>query len=302
VDCRFNKEAVKAIRNIRRSTGLQLLGMAQWATDPSCHDCLHSIAASADEHFTAIEGLAGSEQIQPLCQIMLSEGDSSVPVAERPLRVGVYPLAANPLHWGHILLGLSTMVSLRLDKVVFVIAGTDSRKPSMLPAEIRHQLGRSVIETFAPVFAYSSLALSTGLDGETNFGRLLSLNSRQRMEAFYIAGADHYRRSNAQGEPDTIEKLERVVEEQERAGNGLHAISVVFIDRVGVNRKQGDVPTSLKVNILPALPLSFSSTAARHALCKEAFCEALTSLPYSCLLEIRKGGLYTGKGECTEEA
>ena len=301
MDPEFNQEAVKAIRNVRRSTGLQLLGMAQWATDPSCHDCLHSIAANANEHFTAIEGLAGSEQIRPLCQIMLSEGDSSVLVEERPLRVGVYPLAANPLHWGHVLLGLSTMASMRLDKVVFVIAGTDSRKPSMLSAETRHRLGRSVIETFDPVFAYSSLALHTGLDGETNFGRLLSLNSRQRMEAFYIAGSDHYRRTNAQGEPDTIQKLERVVEEQEKAGNSLHTISVVFIDRVGVNREQGDVGTSLKVDILPALPLSFSSTAARHALCKDAFCEALTWLPYSCLLEIRKGGLYAGKGECAEE-
>ncbi len=194
------------------------------------------------------------------------------------------------------------MASLRLDKVVFVIAGTDCRKPSMLPAEIRHRLGRSVIETFDPVFAYSSLALHTGYDGETNFGRLLCLNSRQRMEAFYIAGADHYSRANTQGEPDTIEKLERVVEEQEKAGNSLHTISAVFIDRRGVDREQGHVATSLKVRILPALPLSFSSTAARHALCKEAFCEALISLPYSCLLEIRKSGLYAGKRECAEEA
>lgn len=298
----MEREAEEAIRNVRRSTGLQILGMAQWAADPACRDCLHSIAANVNDHFAVIEGLARSGQIRPLRQIVLSEGDDPVPVEERPLRIGVYPLAANPLHWGHILLGLATMASMTLDKIVFVIAGTDRRKPSMLSAETRHRLGRSVIETFDPVFAYSSLALGTGLDGETNFGRLLTLNSRQRMKAFYIAGSDHYRRTTAQGEPDTIQKLEWVVAEQEKAGNTLHTVSAVFLDRAGVKRQQGGIATFLKVDVLPALPLSFSSTAVRHALCKEVFCEDLALLPYSCLLEIRMGGLYVGKGECAEEA
>ena len=36
----------------------------------------------------------------------------------RPLRLGVYPTAGNPLHWGHLLGGLAAMERFRLDKVV----------------------------------------------------------------------------------------------------------------------------------------------------------------------------------------
>ena len=119
------------------------------------------------------------------------------------------------------------------------------------------------------------------------------------MDAFYIAGADHYRRTTASGEPDTIAKLERV-EEQEEAGSRLQTVSAIFLHREGMKGEQGKVTTSLNVHVLPPIPFSFSSSAVRHALCKQAFSEALGSLPYSVLLEIRAGGLYLEKGECVE--
>lgn len=294
---RINHEAGEAIHNIRCSADLQLFGMEQWAVDRTFRDYLFTIGACLDERLTTISELARSDQIRPFSEIVLAEGDRPAPVEDRSLRIGVYPLAANPLHWGHILVGLTVMASMSLDKVVLLIAGADGRKPSMLSADARHRLGRSTIETFRPLFAYSPLALGTDLDGETNFGRLLSLNSRQRMEAFYIAGADHYRRTTARGEPDTIQKLERVVEEQERVGGTRHTISAVFLDREGIERKRGQVTTCLKVHVLPPVPLSFSSTAARQALCKETFSEALVSLPYTYFLGIRAAGLYVGKGE-----
>ena len=55
------------------------------------------------------------------------------------------------------------------------------------------------------------------------------LNTRQPMEVFYIAGADHCRRSTSKEEPDTIEKLERVVKGQIRT-QAPQSISVAFID------------------------------------------------------------------------
>ena len=103
---------------------------------------------------------------------------------------------------------LSAMVAMKLDKVIFIIAGLDARKPSMLPEEARHRLSRSILEKFDPLFAYSPLALGTDLDGEANCWRLLALNSRRNIEIFYIAGADHLGRTTSRGEPDTIQKLE----------------------------------------------------------------------------------------------
>jgi nicotinic acid mononucleotide adenylyltransferase len=290
----INDTAKSSIDTIRHSVGLQLLGMAQWATDPSCHSCLHSVAASVDDQLERIADLAGSGHIRPFCRIALAEDEDVPPIEERKVRIGVYPLAANPIHWGHILVGLTALATLRLDKVIFIIAGTDRRKPFMVPAETRHRLGRLAVETFSPLFEYSPLALDTDLDGETNFGRLLMLNSRQSLQAYYIAGADHYRRKTERGEPDTIEKLEQVMEEQRTACNSRHAVAAVFVRRQGVAVPHDTAATSLNAVVLPPVPLSFSSTAVRRALSRDAYCEALVSLPYSCLLEIRKHGLYAG--------
>lgn len=291
-------EAADMIFQIGRALNLQLKGSNQWLTEPECRKRLCSVAKSLDDRLGAVAELAKFGQIYPFRQLALSECDAPVPTDERPLRVGVYPLAANPMHWGHILVALTAMASIRLDKVVFIIAGADGRKPSMLSADTRHRLGRSVIEMFCPLFAYSPLALDTDLDGETNFGRLLRLNSYLRVDAFYIAGADHYRRTTPEGDADTIAKLERVFEKQ--GGNLRHTISAVFVGRNGAGREVGKVDTFLDVHFLPPIPLSLSSTAVRRALCREDLCEASVSLPYSCLLEIRRGRLYGSQGNCAE--
>ena len=130
-----------------------------------------------------------------------------------------------------------------------------------------------------------------------NFGRLLALNSGQPIEAFYIAGGDHYRRTTDQGEPDTLEKLEKVSKTQRVAGNHLHTISAVFVERKDAS-KVPRAETFLSVHVLPPIPFSFSSTMTRRALCQNAFCTELMSLPYSCFVEIKMGGFY--KAQCVE--
>lgn len=292
--------AAEAVHHVRDAVSLQLLGMSRLAVDPSVRRSLHSVAVRARRQLRAIERLAEADLLDPFRRIALAqEQPAPVPEGRRP-RVGVYPIAADPMHWGHILVGLTAMASLRLDKVVYVIAGMDPRKPAMVAAATRHRLGRSVIDLFEPFLAYSPLALGTDLDGETNFGRLLTLNERQRMDAFYIAGADHYRRTNDRGGPDTIAKLERVVEEQDCRCGDHHRISVVFVRRAGVPECPSPIATFLTVHVLPALDLHFSSTAIRRALCDPTASAALASLPYACLSDIRGHGLYEHGPECVE--
>ena len=117
-------EAEDPIERIRRAVGFQLLGMAQRANDPACRDRLNSTAACLDERLTAISDLANSDHIRPLRRIAVEKYGAPVPVEERPLRIGVYPLAANPLHWGHVLVGLTAMGIMGLDKIIFLIANT----------------------------------------------------------------------------------------------------------------------------------------------------------------------------------
>jgi len=292
---REKQELGASIDAIRRWTNKEFLDGAGRLVDAAFSIRLSSIASCLGECLNVISALADSNEIAPFRMIIEAEGILPVLIEEQAIRIGFYPLAANPLHWGHILVGLNAMATLRLDKVVFLIAGEDSRKSSMLSARTRHQLGRSVIDRFYPLFSYSSLALGTDLCGESNFERLLGLNSDQRLEAFYIAGTDHFHRTTDQGDPDTIQKLEWVAERQIKAGYTLHTISAVFIDREGAPIWQEPVPTTLRVRILPALPISFSSTAVRHALGKGAFHEALGSLPFSSLLEIEASHLYGGE-------
>ncbi|HUJ74917.1 MAG TPA: hypothetical protein VL359_08665 [bacterium] len=263
--------------------------MSQWTEDPQCTDCLRSIQRYIDVLFGAVRDLHRRGRIDPLLSMRLVDGDAPVWGVPRRVRLGVYPIAANPLHWGHLVVGLSALARLGLDKVVFLIAGTDPRKPMLAPAEERHRLARAMIEMFRPLFAYSPLPLGTDLDGETNLGRLMALNATQPLEIFYIAGADHCRRSTPAGDPDTVDKVEQV--SQERAARA-HRISLVFVDREGVPGAGDRLDTFLDVHCLPPVPFSFSSTAARRALGATAPCAALMSLPYASLLEIRAAGLY----------
>ena len=218
-----------AIRRIRFFASAQIHGMAILAADQGRRDCLSSIAACVEKRLSELAEILNGGAISPFRKIRLSESSPPVSEKEPPLRIGVYPLAANPLHWGHLLVGLTSLVAMRLDSVVFVIAGSDARKPGLVPSQIRHRLARDVIETFQPFFSYSPIALGTDLDGEMNLGRLFALNPGVPLHAFYIAGADHYRRWNEQGTPDTIEKLEQVA--REHASDSSRAISAVFIDR-----------------------------------------------------------------------
>lgn len=277
---------------IHRWVDRQIFYAAQTSTDQTFRDRLYTIAGSLHGYLIGISRLIDSDRIRPFRHIALSESERPPHSDERVLRIGFYPISANPLHWGHILVGLNVMASMSLDKIIYIIAGEDNRKPSMISAHSRHKLGRSVLEQFYPLFEYSSLAIDTGLDGETNFGRLLGLNLGQPMKAFYIAGSDHYRRVTEQGEPDTIQKLEQIVKEQGKTGSGLHTISAIFLDRESERMRREDVATSLIVEVLPAIPLRISSSIVRQALREQAFAEALGSLPYSSLLEIRAAGLY----------
>ena len=90
----------------------------------------------------------------------------------REVRLGVFPVAANPFHWVHLLGGLLAMQTFTLDKIIYVIAGSDPRKPDMAPAEARHAMARSLLRLFRPLFEYSPIALEDSSSGEENLFRI----------------------------------------------------------------------------------------------------------------------------------
>jgi len=219
--------------------------------------------------------------------------DQPAPVpSSRLTRIGVFPIAANPLHWAHLIGGLIATKSFGLDKVIYVIAGDDPRKPFMASAKIRYQIARSVLRQFHPLFECSSIAQGGAACGEESLFRLLALNPGQRIHAFYIAGSDHaYREDPGSGRPDTIQKLENGVADCLRGSEKPpHTVSVVFLGRNG--QRERKIETDLDVRWLKGPPVHTSSTAIRTALPDPAQWVKLSALPFAVFSSIRKNHLY----------
>ena len=251
------------------------------------------IRAETSSHLQTIRGLMKDGQILPRSNLRLSQEASHLSPCDRPLRIGVFPTAADPFHWLHLLSGLKAMTLFKLDKVIYVISGSDSRKPDLLRADIRHRMGQNVLGLFSPLFAYSPIGLDNLLDGEANVFRILQLNPRQRVDAYYIAGTDHYYRLNPEtGKPDTIQKLENGVRSKIFAyDERMSSISAIFLGRG--EQTPNAVGTFLHTESVQRMPLEASSTSIRGALAGRDTLEKLATLPYSVFRYIRKLALYS---------
>ncbi len=206
-------------------------------------------------------------------------------LGRRHLRLGVFPTAGNPLHWGHLLSGLAAMERFHLDKVIYVIAGDDPRKPCLAPAELRHRIAKEVIRLFHPLFDYSPVALGGTTPGEINLFRIMTADGGQPLHAFYLAGSDHFHRYAPQtGEPDTIQKLEEGVRRRIHGFDPrLHRLSAVFLDR---GDRSETVETFLDVRWMADLPLKTSSTRIRRALDGSEPLHELAALPFTAYCAI----------------
>ncbi len=228
-----------------------------------------------------------------------ADAGASTSLLPRAPRLGIFPTAANPFHWAHLLAGLSVMERFALDKVIYVIAGNDSRKPHLAPEPQRHAMAQEVLELFQPLFAYSPVALGTDSCGEENLFTLLGQAPFQRVHAFYIAGSDHYHRYRpGTRNPDTIERIEQGISIHLHGFDPRrHRVSVVFLQRGAVDR---DVVTWLDVRRVGGLPVQASSTEIRDALAegRGSGRVVLSTLPFAALLSIRRHNLYgvTGTG------
>lgn len=242
-----------------------------------------------------IDQLADEGAIYPSRNAQLRSGNHNRSFS-RALRLGVFPIAANPLHWMHLLCGLAAIERLRLDKVVYVIAGADPRKPALASEQVRHRVAKEVLAIFSPLLEYSAIARGSMADGEENAFRIIASNGIRPVHAFYIAGSDHYRRlAPSSGNPDTIQKLEDGVL---RRAHGFdphrHWVSAVFLDRGGTLES---VQTFLEVHWITGLPLQISSSRIRGALVGERPLSELSLMPFSAYSAICTRGLY---GSCPE--
>lgn len=242
-------------------------------------------------YLNIIGNLIQEEKIEPIVDIRVSDSDTEKPVIARPIRIGFYPVAANPFHWAHLICGLSAIARFKLDKVIYVIAGDDPRKPNLVPAEIRHSIGEEALKAFSPLLEYSPVSLGTSLDGEASLFKTLHLNPNQRVDAFYIVGTDHYHRINPLTKRiDTIQKLEdNILNKVWDFNEEMHKVSAIFIERGTIDYT---IETFLNVEFIPSIPFGASSTMIRETLKYNSNGKSLAIMPYTVYRNINKLNLY----------
>ncbi|MDE2490829.1 MAG: hypothetical protein KGM24_08270, partial [Elusimicrobia bacterium] len=279
LDARWPLPADSPAAGVRARVRAQLLAASRSLSAPE-PELLARVAVETDRALAKIQRRLDAGEIDPGRTVRTAPSDARETDAGRA-RIGVYPVAADPFQWGHLLVALRAVGDLGLDKVVFVLAGDDPRKPALTPALRRHPMGLEVLKAFAPFFEYSPIAVGTTLDGETNVFRLLALNRGRAVDAWYMVGDDHYRLVDKNGNPDTLPKLERNLRERLGHDEALHQLKVAFIRREG---GAAEVPTSLEVRFLDHVGFDASSTQVRrgrHAL-----------MPYAAYDYARREGLY----------
>ena len=293
VDVTMNVEGRgSVIESVKGAVYADILAMAKVLKQPLTTHPVSSIALSLKQLLDQADDLWKGKKINPHVKIRTSSDNPQKPTVNRALRIGIYPVAANPFHWAHMLAGLAALVRFRLDKIVYLISGSDPRKPSLISAEIRHIMGKEVLSMFMPLFGYSSIAMGSHDDGETNMFKILALNREQKIDAFYIVGADHYYRINPEtGSADTIQKLEDHIERNtNNFNNDVHSVSIIFIER---DTRNHTIATDLPVAFIPELPFTASSTIIREAFQGKRGIEALALMPYTAYRYAIELGLYS---------
>jgi hypothetical protein len=280
LDSEFPLPASSPAAAVRARVRGQLLAASREYAEPEA-DILEIVAIESDRALARIQLRLDAGEIDPTRAVRLSEADPEI-ADDLHARIGVYPVAADPFQWGHLLIALRAVGELGVDKIVFVLAGDDPRKPTMTPVAQRHPMGREVLDLFAPFFAYSPIAVGTTLDGETNIFRILALNPDRRVDAWYMVGDDHYRLVDKKGNPDTLPKLETNFAASLGHSQTLHALKVAFIQREG---QADEIPSPFDVRFLNHVGFEASSTMVRadgrHTL-----------MPYSAYRYARQLSLY----------
>jgi nicotinic acid mononucleotide adenylyltransferase len=276
--------------SIRQVVLRELRGMAYVLNAPLSASPFSEISAEAGVSLDRIASYLNYGEIIP-AGIRTSEEDAQEPTMNKVLRIGLYPVSADPFHWAHLLIGLSALARFKLDKVIYILSGFDARKPEITSPATRHSMGRLILNMFAPLFDYSPAAVKGDLDGESSVFKVLAANPDQRIDAFYIAGTDHCHRVDpATGNVDTIQKLEHNMRSRIYGfDRKKHSISLIFVKR---RLTESSISTSLNLSFMPGVPFESSSTAIRRAFAGRESRDKLALLPYTAYLYIEALGLY----------
>jgi len=198
------------------------------------------------------------------------------------IRIGVIGLTANPLHYGHIFLGLQAMHECQLDKVVYLTQGFVN-KAGIIAPEIRHDMVAEALKTYNPLQVYSPLGKDTWEWAEQRLMTLIKLNDP---EYHYVQiGGD-----------DRVEVIFNWSEKfAEAAGVDVQRIKVAIGPRENNNERLFQSLAKLRPDQQSRFekPLSWTEAGASLSSSLIRAEHACHFVPYPAQQVIRKYGLYT---------
>ena len=202
----------------------------------------------------------------------------------RPLRVGFFPIASNPLWWGHILVTLMAQNKLNLDTVVWRSQGEirykDFPETDRVPTKDRHFVTKKMIEDyFYPLYRYTDLGSEPNneQEGSAEMHNFLALNQDKKIALFYLLGLENKDRVYKYFHQQYVAAKARNFNFQ----NSLHQVTMGWIqrgdygrvvtlpeiDKIGQEvRKEYKYPSSLPSTIIKGqyIDLEVSSTYYRN--------------------------------------
>jgi hypothetical protein len=224
--------------------------------------------------------LITAREINPWIRLRLSPEESPVPVSAHPSRVGVFPLSANPIHWGHLLTGLSLMARAKLDKIVYVIAN-ESPSVELYPEELRRRAAEEAISLFQPLFTLVPASAGKAIGGPASLFRLLGLNNQHVMELFYVSAYE------AGASTSLMEIMDALWGGSKTHASGRENQRPVSLIRVDAGRPDSPVSQNQRILAIPQ-PLPWISTAAvRAALLSPLHRDELSAVPACAFRQLR---------------
>jgi len=231
------------------------------------------IQAQATAFLHQIARLMVYREVNPWTRLRLTPDEPPASYSPTAARVGVIPLAANPIHWGHLLSGLSVMIQARLDKIVFVITRDSYPEGDLFPEELRRGAAAEAIAIFQPFFTLVPGSAGRLQTGPASLIRLLGLNSQQIVEAFYVSGYESCT-------PASINETTDALVKEGRASFGqsgrLPRVSIVSI---GAWADETPGLSDARVLVVPSPLPGFSDGTVRAALRSSQRREELAGLP-----------------------
>ncbi len=268
------------ILGMKLAAGAELACMSRSLHDSACSRQIGKIRRYLDALLDEAKILIDAGIIDPSRGLRLRNEDEEGSPEDRRLRLGIFPVKADPIHWGHILSGLSAIIFQGLDRVVYLFTADEARR---LPPALRLNSGMGAVEAFSPLLSFSPDPITECGEGDPGVFKLLDLNPFTPIEAFYIAGCRHLRQRNL------IENLENAAAlrfcDTSPDGGQYHSLSFLFIE-------PEDAPacpsTFLPRRSMPVALPEASSGDILDALAGGRDTFPLSMLPYTVFTQIQK--------------